>query len=158
MGWHYCSNFGAGTVRAPVTVANVIYEENSTSVSASLLFSYLHCNIGNTKVGCDTDSQKQVKDCWLDPAIKKEQMKLLQQVLPQSETIAQHAQGNSIPVCVHHLFQLVIENKFRVPVKRRNSSGCIILLDTAVRTAQASVPKEFIQPKTAKHDHLAYQF
>lgn len=45
----------------------------------------LHCNVGNTKVGCNTDSQEEVKDRWLHP------------------------------VCIHHLFQLVIENKLWVP-------------------------------------------
>lgn len=82
-------------------------------------------------------------------------MKLLQQGLLQSEATAQHAQGNSIPVCIHHLLQLVIENKLRVPVKRRNSSGCITLCDIAV---SISIPKEFTQPDMGKHDHLEYQF
>lgn len=64
-------------------------------------------------------------------------MKLLQQLLPGGETTAQQAQGNSIPVCIHHLLQLVIENKLGVPVQRRNFSDSTALLDPAVRKAQS---------------------
>lgn len=53
------------------------------------------------------------------------------------ETTAQHAQGNSIPVCIHHLLQLVIENKLGVPVQRRNFSDSVALLNPAVRTAHS---------------------
>lgn len=75
----------------------------------------LHCNVGNTKVGCNTDSQEEVKDRWLHP------------------------------VRIHHLFQLVIENKLWVPVESRNSSGHIAFLDSAVRTAQTSAPSKLTQ-------------
>lgn len=120
-------------MRAPVTGANVINEEIIQPSPASLL--YLHCNIGNTKVGCDTDGQQEVKDGRLDPAIKNKRIKLLREVLPERETTAQQAKGNSSPVCVHHLLQLVIENKLRVPVRRRNSSEGVTLLDSTDRSA-----------------------
>ena len=56
------------------------------------------------------------------------------------------AHPRAIPVCIHHLFQLVIENKLGIPVESRNSSGRIAFLDTAVPTAQTPPPKKFIQP------------
>lgn len=51
----------------------------------------------------------------------------------------------AIPVRIHHLFQLVIENKLWVPVESRNSSGHIAFLDSAVRTAQTSAPSKLTQ-------------
>lgn len=84
-------------------------------------------------------------------------MKLLQQFLPGGETTAQHAQRNSIPVCIHHLLQLVIENKLGVPVQRRNLSDSTALLDLQSGQPRA-VPKEFTQPKTGKTtSHTAFE-
>lgn len=91
---------------APVTGANVINEEIIQPSPASLL--YLHCNVGNTKVGCDTDSQQEVKDGRLDPEIKNKRIKLLRKVLPERETTAQQPNGNfltcmrSSPVSAGH--------------------------------------------------------
>lgn len=80
-------------------------------------FTYLDGCVCHAQVRPNAQGQQQVKDGWLDPegqsmGSRTGEWSSPQMVVPW--TLAHHS-----PVSVHHLLQLVIEDKLRVPVERQ---------------------------------------